>query len=126
MKKYIVFAFICLILTACTFKTAAVKDKDETEINVIKEKIETAEKEIRLLMEINAEIIYDGGKKADDKIWSKKSVRETRQIMADFPDAIVNEDEIVENSERIYVLMDRIKEWNEKLNRLCQPAEKKN
>ena len=118
MKKYMVFAFISLILTACAFKTVVVKDKVETEINVIKEKIETAEKEIKLLMEINGEIIYDGNKKADDKIWSKKSVKEMRQIMADFPDAIVNEVEIVENSERIYVLMDRIKEWNEKLNQL--------
>ena len=121
MKKYIMFIFMGLILTACEFKTNVVlpeKDKNEIEINVIKEKIEMTEKEIKLLMEINAEIIYDGNKKADDKIWSKKSVKEMKQIMADFPDAIVDEDEIVENSERIYILMDRIKEWNEKLNQL--------
>ena len=121
MKKYIMFIFTSLILTGCEIKTNVVlpeKDKNEIEINVIKEKIEMAEKEINLLMEINTEISYDGCEKAGDKIWSKKSVKEMRQIMADFPDAIKDEDEIVENSERIYVLMSRIKEWNEKLNQL--------
>lgn len=121
MKKYIMFIFTGLILTGCEIKTNVVlpeKDKNEIEINVIKEKIEMAEKEINLLMEINTEISYDGREKAGDKIWSKKSVKEMRQIMADFPDAIKDEDEIVENSERIYVLMSRIKEWNEKLNQL--------
>ena len=121
MKKYIMFIFTGLILTGCEIKTNVVlpeKDKNEIEINVIKEKIEMAEKEINLLMEINTEISYDGREKADDKIWSKKSVKEMRQIMANFPDAIMDEDEIVENSERIYVLMSRIKEWNEKLNQL--------
>ena len=127
MKKYIMFIFMGLILTACEFKTNVVlpeKDKNEIEINVIKEKIEMAEKEIKLLMEINAGMDDGNGKTFNAKIFSKVEAKFSIEFCNKEPD-ICNKDmemmryvEIAENSKRIYALMSRIKEWNEKLNQL--------
>lgn len=127
MKKYIMFIFMGLILTACEFKTNVVlpeKDKNEIEINVIKEKIEMAEKEIKLLMEINAGMDDGNGKTFNAKIFSKVEAKSSIEFYNKEPD-ICNKDmemmryvEIAENSKRIYALMSRIKEWNEKLNQL--------
>ena len=118
MKKYIIFVFIGLILTACEFKTNVVlpeKNKNEIEINVIKEKIEMSEKEIKLLMEINQSI---DDTKLKLKIISKIEVNdvlfEHKRLFDDQPILI----EYSQNCNRIYKLMERIQEWNERLNQL--------
>ena len=116
MKKYIMFIFTGLILTGCEIKTNVVlpeKDKNEIEINVIKEKIEMTEKEIKLLMEINQSIDDTKGK---SKIMSKNDVNDVlfkhRHLFDDQPLLI----EYSQNCNRIYKLMERIQVWNEKLN----------
>ena len=117
MKKYIMFIFMGLILTACEFKTNVVlpeKDKNEIEINVIKEKIEMAEKEIKLLMEINQSIDDTEFK---SKIMSKDAVNVVLFKHRDlFDDQSLLE--YSQNCNRIYKLMERIQVWNEKLNQL--------
>ena len=104
-----------LILTACEFKTNVVlpeKDKNEIEINVIKEKIEMAEKEIKLLMEINQSI---DDTKFKSKIMSKDAVNDVlfkhRHLFDDQSWLI----EYSQNCNRIYKLMERIQVWNEKI-----------
>ena len=120
MKKIIVLT--CILLTACEFKTNVVlpeKTENEKEIAVIKTKIEMAEKEIKLLFEINDEIT-EAKFKSERKIYSKPTTKHFPKLLEIDPDFYNNsiEQQATNNSERIYKLMDRIQEWNERLRQL--------
>lgn len=113
MKKIII--FISILLTACEFKTNVVlpeKTESEKEIAVIKTKIEMAEKEIKLLFEIN---------NAGDStiIYSKSMIEHCPYFRKEDSEYYHNNiEQYANNSERIYKLMDRIQEWNERLRQL--------